>query len=210
MKDFNLHKLPPCGKLFVGFFCIMVLLAMIWMAAVQVTESSLFVPYESEPYIDEDVEGEAIEFEEDMDITDAETPPEWEDSGQQEEIGPEDTEYFEEEEPEEFEEDYEYSGWVQFIDNLQWSLMRLATFALLYFAVGLLFFFTTYSYKSKKFLYWFLGIFIILFVISILGYGFCWTAMYLTHFCGSVIAFLMFIMALLILVNLKAKEISEQ
>lgn len=41
MEDFKLHKLPSCGRLFVAFFCIMVMAVMIWMALVGMMESGM-------------------------------------------------------------------------------------------------------------------------------------------------------------------------
>ncbi len=207
MKDFKLHKLPYCGKVAVVFFCIMVMVAMIWMAIVGLMESGLFTPYENELLAEEIYEEEAIPYEEVEEVIPerAITPPEWEDSGQQEPIGQEDTGYFEEE-PDDYEDmELESGGWMLFKRNMEWSLEHLSTQALLYLAVCLLFYLTTYSYKLKKVLFWVLGILIGLHVFGIVGFGFCWPANFLTYFCGPIIIVLFFIMALMVLLNLGKK-----
>jgi len=207
MEDFKLYKLPRCGKVFVAFFCIMVMVAMIWMAIVGLMESGCYAPYESELLEEETYEEEVpIEEVEESIPEEAVTPPEWEDSGQQEIIETEDEEYFEEEDEEAYEEDeFEYGGWTQFDENMRWSLEHLSSQALLYLSVCLLFFLTTYSHKLKKALFWILGILIGLHVFGIVGYGFCWPANFLTYFCGPIIIVLFFIMALMVMINLGKK-----
>jgi hypothetical protein len=41
MDDFKLHRLHPCGKVLIGFFAVMVMVAMIWMALVGMMESGM-------------------------------------------------------------------------------------------------------------------------------------------------------------------------
>lgn len=151
MDDLRLHKLPQCGKAFVAFFCIMVLVVMIWMALIGMMESGMLGDMAST------IKQEGF-------------------------------------------------SWAHFKANMTWSLSHLGTQALLYFAVCLLFFMTTYSHKLKKALFWILGILIGLHIFGIAGYGFCWAANMLTYTMGPIIIVIFFLMAVMILVDLCKKR----
>jgi hypothetical protein len=214
MDDFKLHRLHPCGKVLVGFFAVMVMVAMIWMALVGMMESGMIGDY-AKDYIDLDESYE--EYVEQQDYTadmneimsddEAVTAPQWEDSGQEESIEPEDLDEFEAPDEEDISAfEVESTFWDQFKENMEWSLSHLSTQALLYLAVGLLFMMTTYSHKLKRFFFWLLGILIGLHVLGIAGYGFCWPGNLFTYIPGPIIIVLFFIMALMILINLGKKS----
>ncbi|UCD95091.1 MAG: hypothetical protein JSU69_03305, partial [Candidatus Zixiibacteriota bacterium] len=174
-NDLTLGKLPPYGKLFVALFSVLVIIVVVWMLMVGAMEAGI-VGFDESAYEEEWYDEYEFEMDVDEIMSDEEavTPPDWTDSGEQEPIEPEDIEKFEEEYEEE-----EYPFWLRFEDNAIRALEHIGSRAILYFAVGLIFMFTTYPAGAKKFFFWLLGILLILHVIGVTGHGFCWPANFL-------------------------------
>ena len=193
-SDFSLAALPLHGKLFVALFTVLFLMVIIWSAVVAAINAGLLGDFEN--YGDYEA---ATDIETAMADSEAVTAPDWADSGEQVPIRPEDTLKFKEYE----ETQLPFS--VRFKDNVEWALEHISTQALLYFALGLLFMFTSYSAKTKRFFFWTVAILIFLHVLGLTGHGFCWPANFLLYACGALILILMFVMGVMVLRNLKRK-----
>jgi small-conductance mechanosensitive channel len=203
LNDFNLTKLAPHGKLFIALFAVLIIFVIVWMAAIVLMEAGILGDvgqYEEavEPY-------EEYDFEADMETIMADeqavSPPDWSDSGQQVPIEPEDIEEFEEY----AEEEYALSFWEKLKENLEWAIEHLSSQALLFFTVGLVFMFTTYSAGTKKFFIWILMILIVLHVLGITGFDFCLPANILMWVFGPLLLVWLLIMDVMILANLRKR-----
>ncbi len=227
LNDFNLSKLPGYGKLFVALYTLLVILVVIWMTILGAMEAGIIGdmgPYddemelagEYEPYDDnEDEEAAAAEDYDELLIEDsAVTPPQWGDSGEQEDIAMADTEMFAgPEEEEEYEEEYEgyvededITFWLHFNENMRAAIEHLSSQAMLFFGLGIFFLFSGYSKGTKKLFFWILGILIGLHLLGISGQGFCWPADLLTYSAGPLILIGFFIMGIMILAGLGQKN----
>ena len=201
--DFNLTKLPSYGKLFVGLFGVLIIMVIIWMAVLGSMEAGMLGDDDEygeimEPYEEYDFEADIETI---MADEQAVTPPDWADSGHQEPIEPEDIEEFED-----FaEEEYALTFWEKLEENLEWAMEHLAAQALLFFAVGLVFIFTTYSAGTKRFFIWVLMLLIVLHILGMTGSGFCLPANILLWGIGSLLLVWLLIMDVMILVNLRKK-----
>jgi len=205
-NDFNLTKLPPYGKTFVAFFALLVIFIVIWMSILGLMGIGFIGETDqySADYTDQE---QYLEYDAQTDINtimsddSAVTPPDWSDSGEQEEIEPDDVDEFEDY----AEEQEDQLLWLQFEGNMVEAIGHIGTQAVLYFAVCLLFGFTTYSAGLKKTFFMILGILLIGHLFGLSGKGLCWPADFLTYFCGPLILIIFFVMSLMILVNLKKK-----
>lgn len=198
-NDFNLAKLPPYGKTFVGLFACLVMVVIVWMMIVDLMEWEV-LGEKAETFEEYDI---AADMETIMADDRAVTPPVWSDSGQQEPIEPSDIERFKEAaEP-------GMSFLSRFEENAGRALKHVSVRTLLYFAIGLMFMFTTVSPKAKKLFYWSLAILMILHFIGLTGRGFCWPADALIYICSPLILILLFAMAIVILVNMRKINIFE-
>ncbi|UCD93619.1 MAG: hypothetical protein JSU69_07555 [Candidatus Zixiibacteriota bacterium] len=203
LDDFNLTKLPAHGKLFIVLFGILIIMVIIWMALIALMEAGMLGDFGQygetmEPYDEYDFQADMETI---MTDEDAVTPPDWADSGRQEPIEPEDIEEFEDF----VEEEYALTFWEKLKENLEWAMEHLATHALLFFAVGLVFIFTTYSPGTKRFFIWVLMLLIVLHVLGMSGSGFCTPANILMWVFGPILLVWLLIMDVMILANLKKK-----
>jgi len=194
LGEFSLAKLPSHGKLFVALFTVLFLVVIIWSAVVAALNAGLFGDFEY--YGDYEA---ATDFEAAMADSESVTAPDWADSGEQVPIQPEDTLKFKEY------EETRLPFAIRLKDNVEWALEHVSTQALLYFAVGLLFMFTSYGVKTKRFFFWTVSILIFLHVLGLTGHGFCWPANFLLYACGALILILMFVMGVMVLRDLKRK-----
>ena len=206
LENFNLPKLPPYGKLFVSLFCILILMIVVWMTVLGLMEAKII----GAPEFDEESAIEEYDAQADIQTIalddQAVTPPDWSDSGEQEPIESEDIDEYEEFAEEQFdEEDYALTFWEKFKENMEWSMGHLSTQTILFFALGFLFVLTTYSAGVKKLFLWLLGIFSIVHAFGIAGFDFCWPATVFTWIGGPLLLIIMFIMALMILLNVRQK-----
>jgi len=205
-ENFNLTKLPPHGKLFVSLFCVLVLLVVGWMTVLGLMEAKIL----GAPEFDEESAFEEYDAQADIQTIalddQAVTTPDWSDSGDQEPIGPEDIDEYEEYAEEQFdEEEYALTFWEKFRENMEWSMGHLSTQTILFFALGFLFVLTTYSAGIKKLFIWLLAIFTIVHAFGIAGFEFCRPATMFTWIGGLLLLIIMFIMSLMILVNVRKK-----
>ncbi|MCX6826123.1 MAG: hypothetical protein NTV06_02475 [candidate division Zixibacteria bacterium] len=160
-EDFNLTKLPPYGKVFVGLFVALMLAVTLWATTLALLESGLFGEVDTS-----DKAQQQYDYTSDIDAIASDslavTPPDWVDSGQQEPITGDDLDKF----STDSKSDWGLSKWV---DNLKLSHVHLNGHTALFFALGLVFMFSTVSAKKKKIVYWIFAIGIILHAIGLIG-----------------------------------------
>ena len=190
-NDFNLTKLPPCGKLFVGLFTFLILAVFFWAATLATMDSGLFKEEESEEY-DYRADMETI-----LSDDEAVTAPNWADSGEQEPI--------DESNVDEFKEPGEESPWKNFEDNLKLSHVHLNGHTALFFGLGAIFFFSTVSYKTKKVVYWIFGIAILLHAIGLAGVDSCPYGKILSYIGGVPLLLMILFMSFKIFGDLRRK-----
>jgi hypothetical protein len=172
LKDFNLTKLPSYGKVFVGLFACLMLGVVLWAGSLAIIESGIFGEVDTAGQSQQEYDYKA-DLETIMGDSKAVTAPNWADSGQEEPIDSDDYDDFAAQETEE-------TGWPKFISNLKLSHLHLNGHTALYFALGLVFLFTTVPDKRKKQIYWIFGIAIILHTLGLLGLDYCIYAKILT------------------------------
>ena len=196
--DLNLAKLPPYGRTFVALFVVLVMIIIIWMVIVGFMEAGLIgareVPITYEEY---DISSDIRTI---MDDEQAVTVPNWADSGKQVPIKESDLKKFKGVDPQKA-----LPFTAKFKENVKMALEHISSQALLFFALGVVFMLTTYSSKTKRFFYWLLGILLILHVLGLSGHGFCWPANMLMWVCGPLILIGFFIMAVMVLVDMRGK-----
>lgn len=188
--DFRIHELPPYGKTFVGLFCILVLIVLVWMTMLGLLHAGLIgYHYEDCPTTN------TLKMEAMLATQEATVDPLWDDSG----------EVLVNNDPLFQEKAGHLSNWHIFRDNLEWAIEHAGTQTLLFFALGLVFMFTTYSDKAKKRMYWIGFILIALHVIALSGCGFCLPANILVYTSGPLLLLVFAIMSIMVLANLKKK-----
>jgi hypothetical protein len=195
-EKFNLTMLPSHGKLFVGIFTALVLVVMIWAGGLAIIESGIFGSDENE------MEAQAAyDYQADMDAikTDSQavTAPDWTDSGQEEPITNEDLG--------KFAGSSEQTTWEKFVDNLKLGHVHLNGHTALFFAIGVLFFFSTASIKMKKIVYWVFGPAILIHAIGLAGTDTCPYAKILIYIGGPLILLSVFYMSIKIFSDLRKK-----
>ncbi|MEW5924838.1 MAG: hypothetical protein AB1746_12715 [Candidatus Zixiibacteriota bacterium] len=204
-NDFNLTKLPPYGKLFVTLFCILVLFIVVWMTILGMMEARLIGDFSNEEQAFEEYDAQADLNTIELDDK-AVTAPDWSDSGEQEPIDSETLDDYEEYAEDQVDEDEEaLTFWEKFKENMEWAIEHLSTQTMIFFGLGLLFIFTTYSAGVKKFFLWFPALLIFLHALGISGYDFCWPAKFFIWVCGPLLLITLFIMSLMILTNVRKK-----
>jgi hypothetical protein len=162
---FNLTMLPPNGKLFVGMFTALMTAVFLWAGALATIESGIFGNDE-----DEQAAVQAYDYQADMETimadSEAVTAPNWADSGQEEPIDSNDLADFTPAQPTK-------SKWDTFIENFKLGHVHLNGHTALYFALGLIFFFSTSSDKTKKLVYIVFGVAILVHAIGLAGMDSC-------------------------------------
>ncbi len=204
IEGYRLSKLPKYGKTFVAAFALLLIGVVLWMVFLGAMESGMIGTSDELAGSDIIQEGahqgeveipeeEAIEpLIEDSELV---TAPNWSDSGEQRVITEADTSAFLDTEPAvPFRDAFE--------SNLEWSMEHFASELLLFFAAGLLFLFTGYSDRLKRFLYIWLGILIFVHAIGMAGMGFCWPANAIMYVVGPLILLTFLVMAVMILKDL--------
>jgi hypothetical protein len=161
--DFNLTKLPPDGKIFVGLFTFLMLAVFLWAGTLAVIESGIFGSDEEEQSA-----LEQYDYQTDMETIMADsmavTAPDWSQGGQEEPINEEDLNKF---------NGGGESAWDIFEENLKLSHVHLNGHTALYFALGVVFFFSTASPKTKTIVYWIFGVSIFLHAAGLAGLDSC-------------------------------------
>ena len=190
-NDFNLTKLPPCGKLFVGLFTFLMLAVFIWAGTLATIESGLFGEEESEEY-DYRADMETI-----LNDEEAVTPPNWADSGEQEPI--------DETNVDEFRQEPGQSSWEIFEENLKLSHVHLNGHTALFFGLGAIFFFSTVPHRTKKLIYWIFGIAILTHAIGLAGVDSCIYGKILVYVGGIPLLLMILYMSLRIFGDLRKK-----
>lgn len=190
-NDFNLTKLPPYGKLFVGLFTFLMLAVFLWATTLATVESGIFGHQESEEY-DYQADMETI-----LSDDQAVTAPDWSDSGEQEPI--------DESNAEEFTEPGEESAWETFEDNLKLSHVHLNGHTALFFGLGAIFLFSTVSPRAKKLSLWIFGVAIFLHAVGLAGLDSCTYGKILSYIGGIPLLSMILFMSLRIFADLRRK-----
>lgn len=189
--DVRISGLPPYGKTFVGLFCILVLVVLVWMTMLGFLHAGLNGYHYEDCLTDNTLKMEAM-----LATQKATVDPPWNDSGEVTEndspLMPRDSGHL--------------SNWHIFRNNLEWAIGHAGIQTLLFFALGLIFMFTAYSDKAKKRMYWTGFILITVHVIALSGCGFCLPANILVYTSGPLLLIVFAIMTIMILVNLKKKS----
>lgn len=190
-NDFNLTKLPPYGKLFVGIFTSLMLAVFLWAATLATVESGVFGDEKSEEY-DYQADMETI-----LSDDQAVTAPDWSDSGEQEPI--------DESNAEEFKEPGEESAWETFEDNLKLSHVHLNGHTALFFGLGGIFLFSTVAPRTKKLSLWIFGVAIFLHAVGLAGLDSCIYGKILSYIGGIPLLAMILYMSLRIFADLRKK-----
>ncbi len=193
---FNLTMLPSHGKLFVAIFTALMLAVMVWAGGLAAIESGIFGDDEDEMQAQA-----AYDYQADMEAitTDSQavTAPNWADSGQEEPITNEDLGKFAGSSGE--------TTWDKFVDNLKLGHVHLNGHTALFFALGVIFFFSTASIKRKKLVYWIFGSAILIHAIGLAGTDTCPYAKIFIYIGGPLILLSVFYMSIKIFSDLRKK-----
>lgn len=186
--ELRIGDLPSYGKTFVGLFCILVLVVLVWMIMLGLLHAGLIgYHYEDCP------SANTLKMEAMLATQKPAVEPPWNDSGT----------VVENDISLEPRSGAHLSNWHIFSDNLEWAIGHAGIQTMLFFGLGLIFTFTTYSDKAKKRMYWLGFILIVLHVIALSGCGFCLPANILVYTSGPLLLLVMAIISIMILANLK-------
>jgi hypothetical protein len=189
--DVRVSDLPPYGKLFVGLFCILVLIVLVWMTVLGLLHAGIVGYHYEDCPTDNTLKMEAMLA--------TQTPTVealWDDSGKVIDI----------DDPLFHGQPGHLSNWHIFRDNLEWAIGHAGTQTMLFFALGLIFMFTNYSDKARKRMYWLGFNLIVLHVIALSGCGFCLPANVLIYTSGPLLLLILAIMTIMILASLRKKN----
>lgn len=192
MFNIRISDLPSAGKLFVGLFTTLVLLVYIWAMVIFYLEKGLVSEYEPAEYYDEYEEMQQEELEQDLDeiLSDsaAVLAPEWDstlgdveaelDSAELvegfEKYDSEETVEELADDAQEYEEMYEEDSGEHLRHNVGLAHTHLNGQALLFFAMGFVFLFTSARVRIKKITLSVLAVAILVQTIGLTGDGFHW------------------------------------
>ncbi len=196
LNDFNLTKLPPYGKTFVGLFTALMLGVFLWAGTLATIESGIFGADEDEQtaVANYDYQGDMQSI---MADSEAVTAPNWADSGQEEPINPDNLGNFAGAQ--------EQTTWEKFVDNFKLAHVHLNGHTALYFALGLIFFFSAVPPRTKKIAYWILAISIFIHAVGLAGLDTCVYGKILTYIGGPPLLATVLYMCIRIFIDLRKK-----
>jgi hypothetical protein len=196
-ENFNLTKLPPYGKVFVGMFTALMVAVFIWAGTLATIESGIFGNDE-----DQKAAVDNYDYEADMETITADSlavsAPNWADSGQEEPIDGDDLGDF-------AANTDQKSTWDKFNDNLRLSHVHLNGHTALYFALGVIFLFSTATPGWKKLVYWVFGIGIMIHTLGLASIDTCPYGKVLTLIGGPPLLLSILFMVFIIFSDLRKK-----
>ena len=201
-NNFNLTMLPPNGKLFVGLFTALMTAVFLWAGTLATIESGIFGNEE-----DQQAAVQAYDYQADMETimadSEAVSAPNWADSGQEEPIDENDlADFTPVQQPQ--------STWEIFVENFKLSHVHLNGHTALFFALGVIFFFSTVPDKTKKLVYIVFGIAILVHAIGLAGLDSCIYGKILVYVGGAPLLASILYMVYRIFGDLRKREGTKQ
>lgn len=210
MELYRISNLPPAGKVFVGIFTALALCVCIWAVHISYLEKVAEGDEYAEFWMDYDEgSGEAVAVAEQVLAEDPEAvhAPVWDSNqaGQEETLGVEELADELSEHAattEEYDGDYdEYAGDEmenEYHENVGLAHTHINGQTLLFFAIGLVFLFTSASACLKKTTYWLFGLSVFAHAVGLTGEGYHWVFDGLVLVSGAVILVMIIVMAVII------------
>ena len=223
MEKFRLNNLPGYGKVFVGVFTALMLAVCFWAAFIvyleefEEMEDSLEEAVTTEINRTVDENNADLQRQEDAELlaedSEAVLAPIWDSNFAGEEVhvdSASNVEHFRERDEEMaanvYNDDYDYEEEAEDLEhNVKLAHVHVNGQTLLFFAIGLVFLFSTVSAGFKKVIYFFFGVAVLLHTIGLTGEGFGEIYEILLYISGTVILLSITVMAVCIFLDLRRK-----